>query len=181
MARINDINIVDGRIVFSNFAGRPTTFKPEGGVRTVTFEMPEDIVPDLQKDGWKIRQWIPASERDNPDARPVYLLEAKISYRKRDGSLKDPKIFLVTKNGLIHVDEEMCDELDRAEIVNVEGVLGPSYWEYAGKSGITAYVNCLYITIKENPIEAKYKEMYKSDSVITKDELDSLPFPMDEL
>jgi len=170
MPRVNDINITNGEIAYSNFAGRPTAYKPEGGVRTVTFVMPEEIVPDLQKDGWKVRR------QEFEDGSYRYLLEATFLFRTREGKLRDPKIFIVRGNELIHVTEETVDTLDHAEIISADAVIGPYYYDYAGKQGIKAYLNSLYLTIKENPIDEKYRKMLKDMPNLGNDDL---PFPIE--
>lgn len=178
MARVNDINIVNGEIAYSNFSGRPTTYKPEGGVRTVTFVIPSDAAPELQEAGWKIRrQEFP----NDPDREPRYLLEATLTFRTRNGQLRDPKIFIVRPDSLVHVTEETVDTLDRAEIVNADAVLGPYYWENGNKRGIKAYVNSLYITVKENPIDEKYRKYIDNlnESMLSTDDDLSLPFPIE--
>ena len=171
MPRVNDINITDGEIAYSNFAGRPTAYKPEGGVRTVTFVIPENVYEDLIKDGWKIRR------QEFEDGSYRYLLEATFLFRTREGKLRDPKIFIVRDNELIHVTEETADTLDRAEIISADAVIGAYYYDYAGRQGIKAYINSLYLKIKENPIDEKYRNWFLSETpdVGTND----LPFPIE--
>ena len=172
--KVNDINIYDGEIAYSNFSGRPTQFNPNGGVRTVTFVIPPDIADSLIADGWHIREQI------FDDGTSRFLLEAKITFKTRTGQIRDPKIFIIRNDGVIHITEDTVSTLDRMEIVNAEAVIGPFYWDWGGKSGITAYVNSLYITVKENPIDEKYRMMINNmnDSFLPTDSSD-LPFPLD--
>ncbi len=178
MARINDINITEGQIAYSNFSGRPTQFNPEGGSRNVTFVIPEDIAEGLIEEGWRVRR------QEFDDGTYRYLLEASFLFRTRNGQPRDPKIFIVQDNRLIHVTEETADALDRADIVSVDAVISPSYWEYAGRSGIKAYINSMYITIKENPIDAKYRRMLEESEAEVPEvpdisDTDDLPFPIE--
>ncbi len=177
MPRVNDINITDGEIAYSNFSGRPTQFKPEGGERTVTFVIPPEIVEDLKADGWNIREQVFAND---PDREPRYLLEARLTFRTRNGQPRDPKIFIVRSDSMVHMTEETIDTLDRADILSVDAVLGPSYWEWGGRRGIRAYVNSMYVTIKENPIDEKYRKMMQemNDHFLPSDNGD-LPFPIE--
>lgn len=176
MARIPDINIEKGQIAYSNFSGSPTQYNPDGGSRTVTFVIPEEMVDDLLNEGWKIR------EQKFDDGTSRHLLDATFLFRTRNGQLRDPKIFIVRDNNtLIHVTEETVDALDRADITSVDAVLAASYWEYAGRSGIKAYINSMYITIKENPIDAKYRKMMEEAEAEVPDisSGDELPFPIE--
>jgi len=76
--------------------------------------------------------------------------------------------------------EETIDTLDRADILSVDAVLGASHWEWGGRSGITAYINSMYITIKDNPVDEKYRKMLDqmNDSILPTDDGD-LPFPIE--
>lgn len=173
MARIPDINITEGQIAYSNFSGAPTQYKPEGGERSVTFVIPDNIAEDLANEGWKIR----LQEFDDGTSR--YLLDTTFLFRTRNGQPRDPKIFIVRDKKLIHVTEETVDSLDHADIVSVDAVISPSYWEWAGKSGIKAYINSMYITIKENPIDAKYRKMMEEESPDMTNSIGDLPFPIE--
>ena len=97
MARIPDINITEGKIAYSNFSGSPTQYTPEGGKRSVTFVIPDDIADELIDEGWPVRK----QEFDDGTSR--YLLDAAFLFRTRNGQLRDPKIFIVRDNRLIHV------------------------------------------------------------------------------
>ena len=175
MARIPDINITEGKIAYSNFSGSPTQYNPEGGSRTVTFVIPDDIADGLINEGWKIRK----QEFDDGTSR--YLLDAAFLFRTRNGQPRDPKIFIVRDNRLIHVTEDTADALDRADIVSVDAVIAASHWEYAGRSGIKAYINSMYLTIKENPIDEKYRKMMEEAEAEVPDisSSDELPFPIE--
>lgn len=178
MPRVNDINITDGEIAYSNFAGRPTTYRPEGGVRTVTFVIPNDLAQQLIVDGWNIRE---QTFVNDPEREPRYLLEASFTFRTRTGQPRDPKIFIVRPDSLVHVTEETADALDRADIIKVDAVLAPYYWEHGNRKGIRAYVNSLYITIKENPIDEKYRKYIEqmNESILPTDNSSDLPFPIE--
>lgn len=175
MARIPDINITEGKIAYSNFSGSPTQYNPEGGKRSVTFVIPDDIADELINEGWPVRK----QEFDDGTSR--YLLDAAFLFRTRNGQPRDPKIFIVRDNRLIHVTEDTADALDRADIVSVDAVIAASYWEYAGRSGIKAYINSMYLTIKENPIDEKYRKMMEEAEAGIPDisSSDELPFPIE--
>ena len=175
MPRIPDINITEGQIAYSNFSGNPTQYNPEGGKRSVTFVIPNEIADDLKAEGWPVR------EQNFDDGTSRYLLDAAFLFRTRNGQPRDPKIFIVRDKKLIHVTEDTADALDRADIVSVDAVIAASYWEYAGRSGIKAYINSMYLTIKENPIDAKYRKMMEEEPLFISNDIDddNLPFPVE--
>lgn len=177
MPRVDNLNIEGGEIAYSNFAGRISDYN-ENGNRTVTFVIHNDIAKKLIEDGWRVRrQEFP----NDPDRPPRYLLEATMTFRTKDGRPKDPKIFIVRDdNSFVHVTEETVGTLDAADIISADAVIGPWYWERNGKSGIKAYINSLYIKVKENPIDAKYRPMIDrmNDSFLDTGDT-SLPFPIE--
>lgn len=171
MERINNINIEDGILAYTNFSGK----KSESGKRTVTFVIPDDIAQDLIKDGWNLR--LETFEKQ-PDRSPRYLLNCTIQYRTKDGRPKDPKIYLVRPNGLQHMTEETVDNLDGGvDILSVDAVIRPFYWEVGSRSGISAYINSMYITVKEEPVDAKYRKMLQEMNEDVS--IDDLPFAID--
>lgn len=176
MPRVNDICIEDGEIIFRNFSGRPSDFNPNGQ-RTVTFVIPVDIKDKLLEDGWNVRAYVPKSDPERP---PIYILEATVAFRTRDGKLKDPHIFIVRPDGLLHVTEDIVDTLDGYDILSVDVVLGPHYWEQGGRKGIRPYVNKMYVTVKEDPFDKKYREYleHANESILPTDS-DDLPFPIE--
>lgn len=176
MPRVSNINITDGKIAYSNFSGRPTNWNPDGGVRNVTFVIPDEVAQAIKDDGWNIREQVIDDE-----GNIRYLLEAKITFRTRTGQPRDPKIFIVRNDSLVHITEETVATLDRADILSVDAVLGPSYWEWGGRKGIAAYVNSMYLTIKENPIDEKYRKMMDRINDTPDLSLDDgdLPFPIE--
>lgn len=179
MPRVNDIYIEDGEIAFRNFRGNPERNYDHSNKRTVTFKIPEEIKDDLINDGWNVKTRI---NKDYPDDPPTYLLEATVCFRTRDGKPKDPQIFIVRPDRLIHVTEETVDTLDGLDIVSVDARLGPKYWEQGNRKGIRAYVNKMLITIEENPIDKKYREMVEERNNLSTalgDDLGDLPFPIE--
>lgn len=177
MPRVNDIIIEAGEIAYSNFSGNPNKNFDGSNKRTVTFVIPPEIKDNLINDGWNVREQV---FNNDPDREPRYLLEATICYRTRDGKPKDPGIFIVRSDRLVHVTEDIVDTLDGADILNVDVVLGPSYWEQGGRKGIRPYVNRMLVTVKENAIEKKYRELVEqmNEHVLPTDDSE-LPFPIE--
>ena len=115
------------------------------------------MVDVLKDDGWNIKFSKPRDEEDEP--RPY--LQVKINYK-----YKAPKIYMITSRKKTLLDEQTVGELDRAEIVNVDLIITPYHWEVGGKSGVTAYVESMYITIHEDDFAKKYADIGEDEEEI---------------
>lgn len=174
---MKNLDIFDGVIAYRNFAGRKDE-NNENGERTATFAVSIEDGLKLIEDGWYLRRQEFPNE---PEREPRYLFKTTITFRTKDGTPKDPKVFIVREDGsIVHMTEDIIDQLDRADIVSVDANIGPWHWRRNGKEGVKAYVNCMYVKIKENQIEAKYRQMIDkmNESVIDTDPT-SLPFPIE--
>ena len=58
----------------------------------------------------------------------------------------------------MYITEQTVDSLDYVEILNVDLTINPYVWEVNGNSGVKAYLGTMYVTIAEDPLDAKYEE-----------------------
>jgi hypothetical protein len=72
---------------------------------------------------------------------------------------RPPRIVLITSRGRTNLDESQVETLDWVDIINVDLIVRPYEWTVNNKSGIKAYLQSLYVTIEEDPLELKYSEM----------------------
>lgn len=149
MARLSNLTIENARIFFKDFsAAGPYA---GGTKRTFCVEIPEDMVKQLEADGWNLKS---RESRNDPDAL-VHYLKVEVSYRARP-----PKIVCIpdiTKRR-VYLTEQTVDSLDYVEILNVDLTISPYQWEVNGNSGVKAYLGTMYVTIAEDPLDAKYDE-----------------------
>nr|DAK23120.1 MAG TPA: hypothetical protein [Caudoviricetes sp.] len=149
MARLSNITIENARIFFKDFsASGPFA---GGTKRTFCVEIPEEMVGDLQRDGWNIKS---RESRVDTDAVTWYL-KVEASYRARP-----PKVVCIpsiTKRK-VYLSEQTIDSLDYVEILNVDLTINPYQWEANGNSGVKAYLGTMYVTIAEDPLDAKYAD-----------------------
>lgn len=159
MAKKGKLQIEGARIFWKNFSGKGSQFNAEGS-RNFCLELDNKIADKLSADGWNVKYIKPREEGDEP--RPY--IQVKVRY-----AIAPPKIYMVTSRKKTLLDEDLVGELDRAEIENVDIIVSPYEWSVGGKSGITAYVDTMYVTIHEDDFAKKYARF---------DDEEELPFDM---
>ena len=153
MANLNDLILEDvpgSDILFRNFSGNPTKFKPEGGNREFAVVIPHDLAADLEAQGWSVRFLNP---RD-PEDKPTPILTPKVNYRGRP-----PQVVLVTGRKKTTLTEDTVQTLDWVEIESADLIIHPYEWEVGEKRGVKPYVQTLYVKIKENKFDLKYADL----------------------
>ena len=146
---LEDVEILGGK--FRNFKGAAGRFNAEGD-RSFCVVVPNELVPTLVEEGWNVKPLNGDEEK--------YFLKVKVSYR-----FKSPKIVLITSERQNLLDEENIDVLDWEDIITADVYINPSrYQKDDGRTGMSAYLDSLYVTIEENPLEKKYSHIPKGDS-----------------
>lgn len=145
--RVQNISVENARILFRNFAGKPSKFNAEGK-RNFCLIIDNDIAEDLKEIGWNIKYLNP---RD-PDDAPQAYLQVAVAFDNFP-----PNIWLITGKKKTKLNEDTISILDYAEIENIDIIVRPYTWEVNGKGGIKAYVKNMYVTIVENEFEKKYR------------------------
>lgn len=140
------------RLIFRNFTGKEGQYNREGD-RNFGVILPDGVAAAMAADGWNIKYLQPREEED--EENPVAWLPVKIGY----GKGRPPKIMLVTERGRTALDESTVDTLDWADITNVDLIVRPYNYDVGGRTGISAYVQSMYVTIEEDALERKYSEL----------------------
>lgn len=149
--RLPIVNIGDAHIFFRNFAGKPTKFNKQGGVRTFCVELESaKMAADMKRDGWNVKFTKPHDESDDP--KPY--LEIKVSY-----NMFPPKIALIGSRGTVdsYLGEAEVEMLDWVEIGKIDLVINPSRWEKGTDRGVKGYLKSAYVTTIKDAFEEKYK------------------------
>ena len=147
---IENIKIENARIVFRNLSGKPDKYNPRGGKRSfsVVIEDPE-FANELKREGWNIKQF---NQSPDSDEEPAHFISVKVSYNNIP-----PHIYLCTSKNKTLLNEDTVGQLDYAEISNVDIVITPYQYEMNGRSGISAYVKTMYVTVVEDEFASKYE------------------------
>jgi hypothetical protein len=139
------------RIIFRNFAGKEGQFNREGD-RNFAVLLDERVAVTMAEDGWNVK-WLKPREEDEVEEPQAYL-PVSLNFKGRP-----PRIVLITSRGRTHLDESSVEMLDWADIINVDLIVRPYEWNVNGKTGIKAYLQSIYVTIEEDPLELKYSEL----------------------
>lgn len=153
MANNEIVEINDTRIFFRNFAGKEGQYN-RAGDRNFCVEIPVEQARAMEDEGWNIKWREPREEGDELQA------QMKVSLRFDNFP---PTIYQVTGNHKTRLNEKTVENLDWADIINVDLAVRPYRWEVNGMSGIKAYVKYMYVTIEEDAFADKYADIPSDD------------------
>ena len=154
---IEDQDIIT--ILFRNFSKSPDRYNPEGP-KNANFwvVLDPDKARELADAGFNVR------ERLNRDEETEYRIQVFVS------ELYPPTIIKICNRVKTVLDNETMKMLDRDEFEKVDLVISGGRWEYGGKSGVKAWLDKGYFTIKKD----KFDDLYNFDNE-EEDEFD-MPF-----
>jgi hypothetical protein len=153
MAAPDNTVMMEGvRIIFRNFSGKEGQYNREGD-RNFAVLIDNDVANAMSEDGWNVK-WLKPRETDEEGTEPQAYLPVSVNFRGRP-----PRIVLITSRGRSNIDEHSVETLDWVDILNVDLIVRPYEWTVNGKSGIKAYLQSIYVTIEEDPLEAKYSDL----------------------
>lgn len=154
--RVANISVENAKIIFRNFAGKPSKFNAEGK-RNFCLLIDDESANKFKLDGWNVKYLNP---RD-PDDKPQPYIQVSVAFDNFP-----PNIYLISGGKKTKLNEDTVSVLDYAEIENVDLIIRPYNWEVSGKSGIKAYVKNMYVTIVENEFEKKYRDFESEDESV---------------
>ncbi len=157
MAKNIRADFEDATIIFKNFDAKPTRFNKQGGKPGFSLSLDPDLADALVSDGWGVKSWTP---KDSDE--PVLHLPIKINF-----DYKPPKIKLINSTGMTDITEDTIATLQYAEIKSVDMCVNGKWYEDGGY--YTAYLDHMYVTIREDRFAAKYNQEF-FDSLKTEGE-----------
>ena len=125
MNTLSNVSIENAHIIFRNFSGEESKFNKKGS-RNFGVLLDVDLAAQLKSDGWNVKELPPREDGDIP----TYLLPVSVAF----GHIP-PKIMLVTSNNMATLDETTVNQLDYAELANIDMIVRPYCWEVNGNSG----------------------------------------------
>lgn len=150
-ANDNTVLMEGVRIIFRNFSGKEGQYNREGD-RNFAVLLDDATANAMAEDNWNVKWLRPRSEDE--EETPQAYLPVSLNFKGRP-----PRIVLVTSRGRTNLDEHSVEMLDWADIINVDLIVRPYEWTVNEKSGIKAYLQSIYVTIEEDPLEMKYNQL----------------------
>lgn len=138
--------VEDARIIFRNFAGKEGPYNREGD-RNFAVILPQDIAQQMLADGWNVRT---LEAREEGDEETPYISVA-VNFNNRP-----PRIVLLAGESRTQLTQSTVEVLDWADIKTADLIARAYDWSVNGKTGTKAYLQSLFVTIEEDPLERKY-------------------------
>lgn len=150
MANVNNINIEGANIIWKNFSGERDRFNP--GKRGFSVVIDDAVMADeLRNEGWNIKER-PLQEGADPSEQE-WTLPVKLNMNRYT------QVWLIVGNHKTLLDENTVAQLDVVDIIDCDISIRPYEWEMSGRTGIAAYVDSMYATIRENKFAEKYADL----------------------
>lgn len=154
-----EVLLENARIMFRHFSGEKDAYHAQGQ-RDFSVALPNEVGEEMEANGWNIKWLDPREEGDLPQA----ILKVKVNFSGRP-----PEINLVTSRNKTRLDEHTIGILDYADIQNADMFITPYDWNVNGKSGRTAYLSKLFVTIREDELDRKYADIPYADELPVED------------
>lgn len=150
MSNVNNINIEGATIIWKNFSGERDRFNP--GKRGFSVVIDDAVMADeLRQEGWNIKER-PLQEGADPSEQE-WTLPVKLNMNRYT------QVWLIVGKHKTLLDENTVAQLDVVDIIDCDISIRPYEWEMSGRTGITAYVDSMYVTIRENKFAEKYADL----------------------
>lgn len=139
--------MVEGaELMFRNFAGKEGMYNKEGD-RNFCVRLDDETAADLQALGWAVKYLKVREEGDTPTP----YIEVAVGFK-----IRPPRIVMMTSKARTNLTEDNVEVLDWADIENADLIARAYHWSNSSGEGIKAYLQSLFITIREDALERKY-------------------------
>jgi hypothetical protein len=143
---IKTFMVENAEIFYLNFSGIEKQYNSEGD-RNFLCVLDEDAAVKMAQDGWAVK--FPETSDEEPGKRP--FIKIKVGYK-----IRPPKIVMITTTARTDLTEDTVGVLDWANIQHVDLIAQSYNWTYGSKTGVSAYLKTMFITVEEDELERKY-------------------------
>lgn len=150
------VTIEDARIIYKNFTGRPDAFNPDPGHNFAVVITDEAFAEKLRLEGWNIKFREPKEEGD----APFWYIKVEASWK-----IRPPRITRLTEaGGRMPLTEETISMLDEDDIIKADVIFRPYNYTVGATTGTKAYLQTMFVHIREDELEAKYAYLDTNDT-----------------
>lgn len=155
---IEQLQFDNATIQWRNFAGEERLpFNAKGNRNFVIMLESMEQYEALLDLGWQPK--LTKRREDDPEYTPRPFLPVTVKY----GKGRPPRVKVITSRGMQSLDEDTIFSLDFASIEKVDVKVRPFQWEFNGREGVKAYMESIYVTIREDELEKRYAHIPEVD------------------
>jgi hypothetical protein len=149
----------EGRdLLFRNFAGKEGQYNSEGD-RNFCLKLTEQEALLMIEDGWNVKY----RKQQDPDDEPQPYLPITVSTK-----FKPSRIVLITARrdgslGRTTLTEDMFMFVDWVDVAWADLIIRPFAWSMRGNSGVKAYLQTIYVRVKDDELDMKYADVPEVD------------------
>lgn len=146
------LTIEDATILFRNFAGAAKQYNREGDRNFSLIIDDRELIDLLIADGWNVKT---LRARD-PEDEDRFHIPVSVSYKL---PTRQPRVTLVTSSGRTPLPEDLVELADMVDIDTVDLTIRGNPWEVQGNKGRKAYLQTIFIRVREDPLDLKYADV----------------------
>lgn len=147
------VTIYGAHLIFKNFTGRKDDYNTTGE-RSFGILLDPDMATKMAEQGWYIRTLKARPDQQDDIDQP--WIKVKVRFDNYP-----PRAEAITSRGRTRLNEETIGQLDWAWLENVDVKISPyNYPAFLNRpAGVTAYLDAIYATIREDDLERKYADL----------------------
>lgn len=153
MAALKETRIIENaRLMFKNFSGAESEYNAAGD-RNFCVVLDPDVAEEMRAVGWNVKELLPRPEYE--DEGPTYYIKVKLSYRFEE---RAPRVVRISGSHRVNLNERTVSSLDWEEMERVDLEIRPYNWNKGNRSGVTAYLKSMYVTVQKDALAEKYDD-----------------------
>lgn len=163
--------------VWRNFRGEKGVYNKNGD-RYFNLFLDPDVADVLSEVGLPVKVREPRPEYEDDEV--LLFMKVKVRYRDEGSKGSNPQVILVSSKGQTLLKEDELAILDWADIEKADVIINPYYWSFVQNgeelSGVSAYLDKIWITIRESPLDMKYADVPMAEVDVSEEWIEGSPF-----
>ena len=158
MATKNKVIIEDAKIIYKNFSGKASDYNAEGD-RNFCVVLNDELAAELSELGYNVKTKLPREGYE--DDGEFHFMKVKVPMMYGDN--RDADVYRISGKNRVKLNDKTVGSLDWDDIQNVDLRIRPWNWTKGNRTGVTAYLDAMYVTVSEDSLEAKYNDFPSDD------------------